>query len=197
MEKDIIVLSDEVYKNILYEGEHYSIASIPGMQERTILLDGFSKTYAMTGWRLGYGIMNEELAPRVEQIQINSNSCTCTFSQYGGVEALNGLQDEVHQMVDEFKKRRNVIVEGLNRIDGISCLRPRGAFYVFPNITQLGISGEDFANLLLEKYGVAALSGTAFGKFGKGYLRLSYANSVKNIERALDRIEQAVKDIKK
>lgn len=196
LEKGIIILSDEVYLNIIYEGEHFSIASIPGMQKQTIILDGFSKTYAMTGWRLGYGIMPEELAKKVEQLQINSNSCTCTFAQYGAIEAIKGPQDDVHKMVAEFKRRRDVIVDGLNEIDGISCLRPHGAFYVFPNITQLGVDGEKFVDILLEEFGVAALSGTAFGKYGKGYLRLSYANSVENIQKALDRIDQAVKHVK-
>lgn len=196
-QKDITILSDEVYLNTIYEGQHYSIASISGMQDRTIILDGFSKTYAMTGWRLGYGVMNEELAPKIEQLQINSNSCTCTFTQYGAIEAIKGPQDEVHKMVAEFKKRRNVIVDGLNEIDGISCLRPNGAFYVFPNITQLNFDGEKFADLLLEKFGVAVLSGTAFGQYGEGYLRLSYANSIENIQQALDRIEQAAKYVKK
>lgn len=195
-EKDIYVLSDEVYMNIIYEGVHHSIASLPGMQERTIILDGFSKTYAMTGWRLGYGAMPKDLAEKVVQLQINSNSCTATFSQYAGIEAIRGPQDAVYQMVAEFKKRRDVIVDGLNAIPGISCLRPHGAFYVFPNIKQLGIDGKKFADLLLEKFGVAVLSGTAFGKYGNGYLRLSYANSIPNIEKALDRIEQAVKSIK-
>lgn len=195
-EKDIYVLSDEVYMNIIYEGMHHSIASLPGMQERTIILDGFSKTYAMTGWRLGYGAMPKDLAEKVVQLQINSNSCTATFSQYAGIEAIRGPQDAVYQMVAEFKKRRDVIVDGLNAIPGISCLRPHGAFYVFPNIKQLGIDGKKFADLLLEKFGVAVLSGTAFGKYGNGYLRLSYANSIPNIEKALDRIEQAVKSIK-
>ena len=196
-EKDIYILSDEIYLNIIYEGVHQTIASIPGMQERTIILDGFSKTYAMTGWRLGYGAMPEELAEKVTQLQINSNSCTCTFSQYGAIEAVVGPQDDVLQMVAEFKKRRDVIVDGLNQIDGISCLRPHGAFYVFPNVKELGIDGKKFSDFLLEKYGVAALSGTAFGKYGEGYLRFSYANSVENIEKALDRIDQAVKAIKK
>ncbi len=195
-EKDIYVLSDEVYLNIIYEGVHHSIASLPGMQERTIILDGFSKTYAMTGWRLGFGAMPKELADRVVQLQINSNSCTATFSQYAGIEAIRGPQDAVHQMVAEFKKRRDVIVDGLNQIPGISCLRPHGAFYVFPNIKQLRIDGKKFADLLLDKFGVAALSGTAFGKYGQGYLRLSYANSIANIEKALDRISQAVKSLK-
>jgi len=141
-------------------------------------------------------VMDAELASKVEQLQINCNSCTCTFSQYGAIEAVTGPQDEVHKMVAEFKKRRDVIVDGLNAIEGISCLRPHGAFYVFPNITKLGVDGEKFANLLLEKFGVAVLSGTAFGEYGKGYLRLSYANSVENIKKALERIEQAVKHVK-
>lgn len=195
-EKDIYILSDEVYLNIIYEGTHHSIASIPGMQERTIILDGFSKTYAMTGWRLGYGAMTEDLAEKVVQLQINSNSCTATFSQYAGIEAVTKPQDEVYKMVAEFKKRRDVIVDGLNVIDGISCLRPHGAFYVFPNIKQLRIDGKKFADLLLEKFGVAALSGTAFGEYGEGYLRFSYANSIENIQRALDKIDQAVKSLK-
>ncbi len=196
-EKDIYILSDEIYINIIYEGLHQTIANIPGMQERTIILDGFSKTYAMTGWRLGYGAMPEDLAEKITQLQINSNSCTCTFAQYGAMEAVTGSQAPVKQMVAEFKKRRDVIVDGLNQIDGISCLRPHGAFYVFPNIKELGIDGKKFSDFLLENYGVAALSGTAFGKFGAGYLRFSYANSVENIENALDRIDQAVKALKK
>lgn len=194
-QKDIYIFSDEVYLNIIYEGVHHSIASLPGMQERTIILDGFSKTYAMTGWRLGYGAMPKDLAEKVVQLQINCNSCTTTFSQYAGIEAITGRQDEVHAMVAEFKKRRDVIVDGLNAIDGISCLRPHGAFYVFPNIKQLNMDGKKFANLLLEEFGVAALSGTAFGKYGQGYLRFSYANSVENIQKALDRIDQAVKSL--
>lgn len=195
--KDIYILSDEVYLNIIYEGKHFSIASLPGMQERTIILDGFSKTFAMTGWRLGYGAMPADLAEKVVQLQINSNSCTATFAQYAGIEAIRGPQDEVFKMVAEFKTRRDVIVDGLNAIDGITCIRPHGAFYVFPNIKQLGVDGKEFAGFLLEKYGVAALSGTAFGEFGKGYLRFSYANSVENILKALDRIEQAAKAVKK
>ena len=196
-EKDIYILSDEVYLNIIYEGVHHSIASLPGMKERTIILDGYSKTYAMTGWRLGYGAMPADLAAKMTQLQINSNSCTSTFSQYAAVEAVVGPQDDVHKMVAEFKKRRDVIVDGLNAIDGISCLKPHGAFYVFPNVKELGVDGKKFSELLLDKYGVAALSGTAFGKYGAGYLRFSYANSVANIQKALNQIEQAVKDIKK
>lgn len=194
-QKNIYIFSDEVYLNIIYEGKHHSIASLPGMQERTIILDGFSKTYAMTGWRLGFGAMSKNLAEKIVQLQINCNSCTTTFSQYAGIEAIAGPQDEVHSMVAEFKKRRDVIVDGLNAIDGISCLRPHGAFYVFPNIKQLNMDGKKFANLLLEEFGVAALSGTAFGKYGQGYLRFSYANSVENIQKALDRIDQAVKSL--
>ncbi|MFZ5516761.1 MAG: pyridoxal phosphate-dependent aminotransferase [Candidatus Zhuqueibacterota bacterium] len=196
-EKNIYILSDEVYLNIIYEGKHHSIASLPGMKERTVILDGFSKTYAMTGWRMGYGAMPTHLASKVTQLQINSNSCTSTFSQYAAVEAILGPQNEVHKMVAEFKKRRDVIVDGLNAIDGVSCLKPHGAFYVFPNIKQLGMDGKKFSELLLEKYGVAALSGTAFGKYGAGYLRFSYANSVENIKKALERIEQAMTDLKK
>lgn len=194
---DIYILSDEVYMNIIYEGEHHSIASLPGMQERTVILDGFSKTFAMTGWRLGYGAMPVELAEKVVLLEINSNSCTATFTQYAGVEAIRGPQHEVQRMVAEFKQRRNVIVDGLNAIEGISCLRPHGAFYVFPNIKQLGVDGKEFADLLLEKFGVAVLSGTAFGKYGHGYLRLSYANSVSNIRKALERIESAVASLRK
>jgi len=196
-EKDIYILSDEVYLNIIYEGKHHSIASLPGMKERTVILDGFSKTYAMTGWRLGYGAMPAYLASKVTQLQINSNSCTSTFSQHAAVEAIVGPQHEVNRMVAEFKKRRDVIVDGLNAIDGISCLKPHGAFYVFPNVKQLGMDGKKFSELLLEKYGVAALSGTAFGKYGAGYLRFSYANSVENLKKALERIEQAVTVLKK
>ncbi len=197
LKNDIYILSDEVYMNIIYEGEHHSIASLPGMQERTIILDGFSKTFAMTGWRLGYGAMPVELAEKVVLLEINSNSCTATFTQYAGVEAIRGPQEEVQRMVAEFKQRRNVIVDGLNAIEGISCLRPHGAFYVFPNIKQLGVDGKAFADLLLEKFGVAVLSGTAFGKYGNGYLRLSYANSVSNIRKALERIESAVASLRK
>jgi aspartate/methionine/tyrosine aminotransferase len=188
-ERDLTVLSDEVYHRILYEGEHVSIAGLPGMQERTIILDGFSKTYAMTGWRLGYGVMREDLAACVTNLQVNSNSCTAAFTQVAGIEALNGPQDSVDRMVGEFRRRRDVIVDGLNAIAGISCLKPRGAFYVFPNVGGTGIPGDILADRLLNEAGVAALSGTAFGAYGDGYLRLSYANSVENIRLALGRIE--------
>jgi aspartate/methionine/tyrosine aminotransferase len=188
-ERDLTVLSDEVYHRILYEGEHVSIAGLPGMQERTIILDGFSKTYAMTGWRLGYGVMREDLAACVTNLQVNSNSCTAAFTQVAGIEALNGPQDSVDRMMAEFRRRRDVIVDGLNAIAGISCLKPRGAFYVFPNVGGTGIPGDILADRLLDEAGVAALSGTAFGAYGDGYLRLSYANSVENIRLALGRIE--------
>ena len=194
---DVWVLSDEVYNRMTYEGEHMSIASLPGMRERTIVLDGYSKTYAMTGWRLGYGIMPEELAARITQIQINATSCTCTFSQVAGIEAIRGDQSASNKMIEEFKRRRDVIVDGLNRIPGISCLRPKGAFYVFPNIEGTGMKSQQVSDLLLEKAGVAGLPGTAFGSYGEGYMRFSYANSVENINKALERIEQTLAEVKK
>ena len=194
---DVWVLSDEVYNRMTYEGEHMSIASLPGMRERTIVLDGYSKTYAMTGWRLGYGIMPEELAARITQIQINATSCTCTFSQVAGIEAIRGDQSASNKMIEEFKRRRDVIVDGLNRIPGISCLRPKGAFYVFPNIEGTGMKSQQMSDLLLEKAGVAGLPGTAFGSYGEGYMRFSYANSVENINKALERIEQTLAEVKK
>ncbi|MFQ6064584.1 MAG: pyridoxal phosphate-dependent aminotransferase [Candidatus Bathyarchaeia archaeon] len=189
---DVFVISDEVYSRILYEGKHESIASLPGMKEKTILLDGFSKTYAMTGWRLGYGVMRKDLAQKVTQLMINSNSCTCAFVQKAGVEALKGPQDEPARMVAEFKKRREVIVSGLNKIEGITCRKPRGAFYVFPNITGTGMNCRELSDYLLNNAGVAVLSGTAFGQYGEGYLRLSFANSVENIEKALNRMAEAL-----
>ncbi|MBN1350863.1 pyridoxal phosphate-dependent aminotransferase [candidate division KSB1 bacterium] len=190
--KNIWILSDEVYKEMVYEGQHFSIASLPDMEKQTIILDGFSKTYAMTGWRLGYGIMPEELAENITKLAINCTSCTATFTQYAGVEAIKGPQDASAKMIAEFKKRRNVIVDGLNQISGISCLRPKGAFYVFPNISKLPRTSSQLETFLLEEAGVAVLSGTAFGKYGDGYLRLSYANSIENINKALQRIESAL-----
>lgn len=190
---DLLVLSDEIYSRIVYDGfEHVSIATMPGMAERTVILDGFSKTFAMTGWRLGYGLMPEDLARLVAQLQINSNSCTASFTQMAGLEALQGQQEDVARMVAEFKRRRDVIVEGLNSIKGFRCHKPLGAFYVFPNITATGKSSKFLADYLLEEAGVACLSGTAFGAFGEGYLRFSYANSVENIMIALDRVKKAV-----
>jgi len=189
---DVIVLSDEIYSRIIYEGEHESIASLPGMKEKTIILDGFSKTYAMTGWRLGYGVMRKDLAQKIAQLMTNSNSCTCTFIQMAGIEALKGPQNEVEKMVAEFRKRREVIVSGLNKIKGITCKKPRGAFYVFPNIKETGMDCRQLGDYLLNEAGVAVLPGTSFGKYGEGYLRLSFANSIENIKKALDRISKAL-----
>jgi len=185
-DRNIMVLSDEIYSRLIFEGEHHSIMSINGMKERTILLDGFSKAYAMTGWRMGYGVMRADLATHVARLQTNSNSCTASFSQVAGVEALRGPQDSVDQMCAEFKKRRDVMVAGLNQIKGFSCRLPKGAFYVFPNITKTGWPSKKLADALLDDAGVAGLSGTAFGNFGEGYLRFSVANSIENIEKALD-----------
>lgn len=195
-EHDIIVLSDEVYEHIIYEGEPHSIASLPGMLDRTILLNGFSKTYAMTGWRLGYAVMPPELVDSIVGLIVNSVSCTATFIQHAGIEGLTGPQDNIASMVAELKRRRDLIVDGLNAIPGISCRRPKGAFYVFPNIKKLGIDSSQLANYLLNEAGVAALSGTDFGKYGEGYLRLSYANSMENIKKALKKIEMAVAKLK-
>jgi len=191
-DRDIWVLSDEIYSKILYEGTHESIATRPGMAERTILLDGYSKTYAMTGWRLGYGVMNPTLAKHVARLATNVYSCATSFVQRAGIAALAGPQDEVKGMVAEFRRRRDVIVEGLNKIPGITCRKPAGAFYVFPNIRALQVKSSEAERMLLEDAGVAALSGTAFGAHGEGYLRFSYANSIENIREALRRLETLV-----
>jgi aspartate aminotransferase len=191
---DVLVLSDEIYSRIVYEGKHESIASLPGMKEKTILLDGFSKTYAMTGWRLGYGVMRKDLAQKIAQLMTNSNSCTCTFTQMAGIEALKGPQNEVERIDAEFKRRREVIVSGLNNIEGITCKKPCGAFYAFPNITGTGMDCSKLGDYLLYDAGVAVLPGTSFGKYGEGYLRLSFANSVENIKKALDRISKALRN---
>ena len=188
-DRNIMVLSDEIYSQLIFEGEHHSIMSIDGMKDRTILLDGFSKTYAMTGWRMGYGVMRSDLAMHISRLMTNSNSCTASFTQVAGIEALRGSQDVVDDMRAKFKDRRDVMVAGLNKINGFSCRVPHGAFYVFPNITKTGWPSKKLADALLEDAGVAALSGTAFGNFGEGYLRLSVANSIENIEKALDRID--------
>lgn len=192
---DLYVLSDEIYSRTLYTDKHYSISTFPGMQERTIILDGFSKTFAMTGWRLGYGVMEESLATAVARLQTNSNSCTATFSQIAGIEALTGDQTEVEKMCAEFKRRRDVLIEGLNKIPRVTALLPQGAFYAFPNVNQIGWPSKKLADYLMDEAGVAVLSGTAFGKFGEGYLRLSYANSVENIREALEKIGKAVTKI--
>jgi aspartate aminotransferase len=188
-DRNIMVLSDEIYSRLIFEGEEHSIMSIDGMKERTILLDGFSKTYAMTGWRMGYGVMRPDLATHISRLMTNSNSCTASFTQVAGIEALRGPQDVVDDMRAKFQKRRDVMVAGLNKIKGFSCRVPHGAFYVFPNITKTGWPSKKLADALLDDAGVAALSGTAFGDFGEGYLRFSVANSIENIEKALDRID--------
>lgn len=190
---DAFVLSDEIYSRILYGGTFTSIASLPGMAERTCILDGFSKTYAMTGWRLGFGVMPDWLAPHVSRLVTNCNSCTATFSQVAGIEALTGPQKGPQEMVKEFRRRRDLIVDGLNRIEGLKCAVPDGAFYAFPNIEGTGMKSREAADFLLYEAGVAALSGTAFGANGEGYLRFSYANSYQNLEKALQRIETALK----
>jgi aspartate/methionine/tyrosine aminotransferase len=188
-DRNIMVLSDEIYSRLIFEGEHHSIMSHDGMKERTILLDGFSKTYAMNGWRMGYGVMRVDLATHIARLMTNSNSCTASFSQIAGIQALRGPQEAVDHMRAKFKKRRDVMVDGLNKIKGFSCRLPHGAFYVFPNITNTGWPSKKLAEALLEDAGVAALSGTAFGDFGEGYLRFSVANSVENIEKALERVD--------
>ncbi len=194
---DCYILSDEIYSRMLYggAGEHYSVAAEPDMLNRTIILDGFSKTYAMTGWRLGYGIFPLDLIPHIDRLAVNSVSCTNAATQMAGVAALTGPQDDVHKMVAEFEKRRDYIVDGLNAISGITCQKPLGAFYVFPNVKGLGISSKDLEDRLLKEAGVAVLSGTAFGQYGEGYLRLSYANSIPNIQKALDRIAALAKTL--
>src|SRR6202453_1338195 len=192
-DRNILVLSDEIYSRLLLEGENFSILSVPGMQELTILLDGFSKTYAMTGWRMGYGVMRPDLAAHITRLMTNSNSCTASFTQMAGIEALRGYQAPVDKMRTEFQKRRDVFVAGLNRIKGFSCRVPKGAFYVFPNITKTGWKSKKLADALLEEAGVACLSGTAFGDYGEGYLRFSTANSLENLNKALDRIDQWTK----
>ena len=187
--RNILVLSDEIYSRLIYEGEHFSIMSVPGFKERTILLDGFSKTYAMTGWRMGYGVMRPDLAAHITRLMTNSNSCTASFTQVAGIAALRGDQSSVEKMSDEFKRRRDAFVAGLNKIKGFSCRMPKGAFYTFPNTTKTGWPSKKLADALLEQAGVACLSGTAFGSYGEGYLRFSVANSLENLNTALTWIE--------
>jgi aspartate aminotransferase len=187
--RDVIVLSDEIYSRIWYEHEPTSIASFDGMLDKTVILDGFSKTYSMTGWRLGYGVMPTWLAQAVVQLMVNSNSCTASFSQRAGIAALEGPQDCVTAMVSEFRKRRDAIVKGLNSIPGFRCALPAGAFYAFPNITGTKMATKALADLLLTDAGVACLDGKAFGQHGDGHLRFSYANSLPNILEAIERIK--------
>ena len=192
---DLTVLADEIYGRIVYDGEHVSIASLAGMAERTIVLDGFSKTYAMTGWRLGYGILPEPLLTPFGRLIINSVSCTSSFSQIAAAEALNGPQDAVDAMIAEFRARRDLVVDGLNAIPGIRCLRPEGAFYVFPDVSGTGLSGSELAERLLREVGVSVLAGTAFGGTGSDHIRISYANSQERIRAALERIRTVVEPL--
>jgi len=187
---DLFILSDEIYSRILYEGEHISIASFPGMKDKTIILDGFSKTYAMTGWRLGYGVMTASLAQQLGKLMINSNSCTAAFTQMAGIEALRGDQSSPEEMVNVFHHRRDRVVELLNGIDGVTCRSPKGAFYAFPNVKAFGRPALELQRQLLETADVAVLSGTAFGQYGEGYLRLSYANSLEQLEDGIERIAE-------
>jgi aspartate/methionine/tyrosine aminotransferase len=194
-ERDLVVLSDEIYSRILYEGEHVSIATLPGMADRTIVLDGFSKTYAMTGWRLGYAIVPESLAFAFGRLIINSVSSATTFAQVGAVEALRGPQDAVDAMVAEFRARRDLVVDGLNSLPGVTCLRPKGAFYVFPDVSGTGRTGDEIAHMLLHEAGVSVLSGTAFGEVGINHIRLSYANSRAQISRAIEKMRGALEPV--
>jgi aspartate/methionine/tyrosine aminotransferase len=190
------VMSDEIYSRLVYDGLSVpSIATLPGMMERTIIVDGFSKTYSMTGWRLGYGIMPQELAQVVELLLTHSVGSTAQFTQVAGVEALEGPQDQVARVVQEYQRRRDVLVEGLNAIQGIVCQKPQGAFYVFPNFKAFGLSSSAMADLLLEKAGVAVLPGSSFGEYGEGYLRLTYSNSIKNLQKAVQQIREALRQI--
>ena len=189
-ERDILVLSDEIYSRIYYGEPPLSIASLPGMLEKTIILDGFSKIYAMTGWRLGYGVMPLWLVDAVNKLMVNSNSCTASFTQRAGIAALEGPQDEADAMVAEFRRRREAFCDGLNTIPGFNCRKPQGAFYAFPNITGTGKTSKQLADELLYEAGVACLSGTSFGAYGEGYIRFSYANSLENLMEAVERIRR-------
>ena len=192
---DLYVMADEIYKDILYTGEHYSISSIPGMQERTIILDGFSKSYAMTGWRMGYGILPEELVPHIVKLAVNSVSCAASFTQMAAVAALEGPKDEVEAMIAEFGIRRRLIADGLRSIPGVNCPEPEGAFYAFPSIKGTGLTSAEFEDRAMNQAGVALLSGSAFGEFGEGYVRLSYANSQENIQKAISQLDKMVRSL--
>jgi len=191
VENDLVVLADEIYKDMYYgDQEHVSITKFPGMRERTVILDGFSKSYAMTGWRLGYGVFPDFLVEPVTRLMTNSVSCTSVFSQMAAIAALEGPQDSVAAMMEEFTKRRDLVVEGLNSLPGITCPVPKGAFYAFPNIRATGMSSQEFANKALYEAGVALLAGTAFGAFGDGYIRISFANSQENLLEAIERLRK-------
>jgi aspartate/methionine/tyrosine aminotransferase len=195
-ERDLWVLSDEIYSRLIYEGEHHSVLTLPGMAERTILLDGFSKTYAMTGWRLGYGVAPAALVPHLTRLQINVTSCTASFVQLAGIAALEGPQDGVDTMLGEFARRRRAVVDGLNRIDGVRCLAPGGAFYAFPKVDVPGLTSKQVADSLLDEEGVALLAGTAFGAHGEGFLRISFANSLTELQEGIARIERGLKRLR-
>jgi aspartate/methionine/tyrosine aminotransferase len=191
VENDLTVMADEIYKDMYYgDEEHVSITKFPGMRERTVILDGFSKSYAMTGWRLGYGIFPEFLVEPVTRLMTNSVSCTSVFSQMAAIAALEGPQDSVVEMMKEFTVRRDLIVEGLNSLPGVTCVTPKGAFYAFPNIRGTGLSSKDFAEKAMYEAGVALLAGTAFGEFGDGYIRVSFANSRENLAEAIERLRK-------
>jgi aspartate/methionine/tyrosine aminotransferase len=194
-DRDVIVLSDEIYSRIWFDEKPFSIASLDGMVDKTIILDGFSKTYSMTGWRIGYGAMPKWIADAVCLLMVNVNSHTASFTQRAAIEALRGPQDAVGKMVAEFARRRDVIVEGFNRIPGFRCARPGGAFYAFPNTSGTGIRSDELANRILQEAGVACLTGTSFGKYGEGYLRFSYACGLDQIKEALERIDKFMKTI--
>ena len=191
-DRDLWVLSDEIYSRLIYDGDHHSIAALPGMAERTIILDGFSKTYAMTGWRLGYGVAPPNLIPHLARLQTNVTSCTASFVQIAGTAALEGPQTQVDSMLAEFRQRRDFVVDRLNRIDGVRCLSPGGAFYVFPRVALPGLTSKQIADSLLEHDGVAVLAGTAFGAQGEGFLRLSFATSMGQLAEGADRIQRGL-----
>ncbi len=189
------MMSDEIYSKIIYDGQHHSMLSVPGMKERTIMVHGFSKTYAMTGWRLGYAVGDAKVISNMTKLQVNIASCAAAFSQMAGIEALRGPQDSVGQMVREYQRRRDAIVQALNSIKGISCRTPTGAFYVFPNIKKIGMKSKELMLHLLNKAHVAAVHGTAFGKYGEGYLRFSYATSLENIKEGMERVKATIEEL--
>lgn len=189
---DVMVLTDEIYSRLVYEGEHRSLTSLPGLKDRCVLLDGFSKTWAMTGWRLGYAVAPRPLIDAMAKLAVNDHSCTASFAQIAAIEALTGPQDAVEAMKAEFVRRRDVIVKGLNALPGVTCLAPKASFYVFPNVKGTGLSSKALSDALLSEAGVACLPGTSFGALGEGYLRFSYANSIANIEAALEAMRAAL-----
>jgi aspartate aminotransferase len=192
---NIMIMSDEIYSKIIYDGKHHSMLSVPSMKERTILVHGFSKTYAMTGWRLGYSIGNPQVIAHMAKLQVNISSCAAAFTQMAGIEALTGPQDAVTNMVREYEKRRDAIVEALNSIKGVSCKKPSGAFYAFPNITKTGMTSKELMMHLLNKAHVAALHGTAFGEYGEGYMRFSYATSLENIKEGMEKVKASIEEL--